>query len=322
MRLPEPMVLFAIGVGLLVGPLSARPQASFNPAKLAEMDSAITNAIAEKRLPGAVLWIEHNGRVYSKAYGRRAITPREEPMTQDTIFDAASLTKVLACTPAVMLLVERGQIDLEAAASHYLPEFKGDGKEAITIRQLLTHTSGLRSGIGRSPPWKGADAAIRLACEEKLQSPPGAVFRYSDINFFVLGEIVQRVSRRKLEEFCAREIYQPLHMTDTGFLPSKEKLQRIAPTELTDGVMLRGTVHDPTARLMGGVAGHAGVFTTAADLARYARMLLNGGELDGARIFKPETIALMTAGVFLVAYWCIRLPAYFGIGWWPRMPWS
>src|SRR5206468_11046176 len=115
------------------------------------------------------------------------------------------------------------------------------------------------------------------------------------INFFVLGEIVQRVSRRKLEEFCAREIYQPLHMTDTGFLPSKEKLQRIAPTELTDGVMLRGTVHDPTARLMGGVAGHAGVFTTASDLARYAGMLLNGGELDGARIFKPETVALMAA---------------------------
>ena len=310
MRLPEPMVLFAIGVGLLFAPLSALPQPSFNAAKLAEMDSAITNAIAEKRLPGAVLWVEHKGRVYTNAYGRRALTPREEQMTPDTIFDAASLTKVLACTPTVMLLIERGQIDLQAAASRYLPEFKGDGKEAITIRQLLTHTSGLRPGIGRNPPWKGAESAIRLACAEKLQSPPGAVFRYSDINFFVLGEIVQRVSGRKLEEFCAREIYEPLHMTDTGFLPPKGKLQRIAPTEPADGVMLRGTVHDPTARFMGGVAGHAGVFTTVADLARYARMLLNGGELDGVRIFKPETVALMTA-----VHTPTNLLARRGLGW-------
>jgi uncharacterized protein YbbC (DUF1343 family)/CubicO group peptidase (beta-lactamase class C family) len=304
------MVLFAIGVGLLVVPLPASPQSSFNPAKLAEMDSAITNAIAEKRLPGAVLWLERNGRVYSRVYGRRALTPKEEPMTQDTIFDAASLTKILACAPAVMLLLERSQIDLDATANRYLPEFKGDGKETITIRQLLTHTSGLRPGIGRTPPWKGAAAAIRLACAEKLQSPPGAVFRYSDINFFVLGEIVQRVSGRKLEEFCTREIYQPLLMVDTGFLPPKEKLQRIAPTEPADGVMLRGTVHDPTARLMGGVAGHAGVFTTVADLARYVRMLLNGGELDGARILKPETVALMTR-----VHTPTNLLARRGLGW-------
>ena len=304
------MVLFAIGVGLLAAPLSALPQPAFNPAKLAEMDIAITNSIAEKRLPGAVLWVEHKSHVHTKAYGRRALTPREEPMTEDTIFDAASLTKVLACTPALMLLVERGQIDLDAPARRYLPEFKGDGKEAITLRQLLTHTSGLRPGIGRSPPWKGAEAAIRLACAEKLQSPPGAVFRYSDINFFVLGEIVQRVSGNKLEEFCAREIYRPLQMTDTGFLPPKEKLQRIAPTEPADGVMLRGTVHDPTARLIGGVAGHAGVFTTAADLARYARMLLNGGELEGTRIFKPETVALMTT-----VHTPTNLLARRGLGW-------
>jgi uncharacterized protein YbbC (DUF1343 family)/CubicO group peptidase (beta-lactamase class C family) len=310
MRPHEPLVLFALGVELLFAPYSAHPQSSFNPAKLAEMDFAITNAIAEKRLPGAVLWIERNGRVHSNAYGHRALTPKVEPMTLDTIFDAASLTKVLAGAPAVMLLVERGQIDLEAAARRYLPEFKGDGKEAITIRQLLTHTSGLRPGISRSPPWKGAEAAIRLACAEKLQSPPGAVFRYSDINFVLLGEIVQRVSGHKLEDFCAREIYQPLRMVDTGFLPPKEKLQRIAPTEPADGVMLRGTVHDPTARLMGGVAGHAGVFTTASDLARYARMLLNGGELDGARIFKPETVKLMTA-----VHTPTNLLARRGLGW-------
>jgi len=149
--------------------------------------------------------------------------------------------------------------------------------------------------VPTKPPWSGARTAIQLACEEKLQAPPGTLFRYSDINFFLLGEVVQRVTGRKLEEFCAHDIFEPLKMVDTGYLPSREKLARIAPTEPANGAMLRGTVHDPTARFMGGVAGHAGLFTTAADLARYARMLLHQGELDGVRLFKPETVALMTA---------------------------
>jgi uncharacterized protein YbbC (DUF1343 family)/CubicO group peptidase (beta-lactamase class C family) len=286
MRLPSLVVLVAAGVAA---------QAAFNPAKLTAIDAAITNAIAEKRMPGAVVWVERSGESYRKAYGQRAISPKVEPMTEDTIFDAASLTKVIAGTPAVMLLVERGQVQLDAPVARYIPEFKSDGKDAITVRQLLNHTSGLRPDVSTRPAWKGADTAIKLACEEKLQSPPGTVFRYSDINLFVAGEVVQRVTKRKLEEFCAKEIYGPLKMTDTGFLPPKGKLARIAPTQLTDGEMLRGTVHDPTARYMGGVAGHAGLFTTAADLARYARMFLNGGELDGVRVFKPETIALMTS---------------------------
>jgi CubicO group peptidase (beta-lactamase class C family) len=134
-----------------------------------------------------------------------------------------------------------------------------------------------------------------MACAEKLLSPPGAVLRYSDINFFLLGEVVRRVSGMMLNEFVAREIYQPLKMVDTGYLPAASKLPRIAPTERIDGKVLRGIVHDPTARLMGGVAGHAGIFTTAADLGRYARMLLNLGELDGVRVFQPETVALMTS---------------------------
>jgi uncharacterized protein YbbC (DUF1343 family)/CubicO group peptidase (beta-lactamase class C family) len=270
-------------------------QTAFKAGKLEEIDAAITAAIAEQRLPGAVIWIGRGGQHHRKAYGSRAVAPVVEPMSEDTIFDAASLTKVVAGTPAVMLLVERGQVQLDAPVCRYIPEFKGGGKEEVTVRQLLTHTSGLRPDVSTKPPWKGAETAIKLACEEKLQAVPGSMFRYSDINFFLLGEIVQRVTARRLEEFCAREIYEPLRMVDTGFLPPKEKLARIAPTELTGGVMLRGTVHDPTARFMGGVAGHAGLFTTAADLSRYAQMLLNGGELDGARIFKTETVALMTA---------------------------
>ena len=273
-------------------PIAATP---FYPGKLAEMDEAINRAIADKQCPGGVLWLEHRGATYHKAYGNRALVPAMEPMTEDTIFDVASLTKVLACTPAVMLLVERGQVSLDEKVQPYIPEFTGDGKEAITVRQLLTHTSGLRGDIETKSDWQGQPTAIEKACAEKLQSPPGAAFRYSDINFFLLGEIVQRVSHQPLEEFVAREIYRPLKMNDTGYLPPVAKLPRVAPTEVVNGRPYRGVVHDPTARHMGGVAGHAGVFTTAPDLARYARMLLNRGALDGVRTFKPETVDLMTS---------------------------
>ena len=283
---------------------------AFHPEKLAEMDAAIRQSVADRQCPGAVLWLERNGAEYHHAYGRRALVPVEELMTEDTIFDAASLTKVIACTPAVMLLIERGRIELDGRVQAYIPEFSGEGKEAITIRQLLTHTSGLRPDISTQPPWSGYDTAIRMACAEKPLAPPGTSFRYSDINFFLLGEVVRRVSGSKLNEFVAREIYQPLKMSDTGYLPDASRLPRIAPTEKVGTNILRGTVHDPTARYMGGVAGHAGLFTTAADLARYARMLLNRGELDGVRIFKPETVDLMT-GVQTPD----PIPARRGLGW-------
>jgi uncharacterized protein YbbC (DUF1343 family)/CubicO group peptidase (beta-lactamase class C family) len=284
-----------LGFLLCIGSVPAIGQVAFQPAKLAEMDHVIETAIQEKKCPGGVLWLEHGGTIYSKAYGQRAVVPATEAMTPDTIFDAASLTKVIACTPAVMLLIERREIGLDEPASRYLPEFTGGGKEKITIRHLLTHTSGLRPGMETKSDWSGPAAAIRKACAESVQTPPGATFRYSDINFIVLGEVVRRVSRTPLEEFVAKEIYQPLKMENTAYLPPKERLKRIAPTEVVQGAPLRGVVHDPTARKMGGVAGHAGLFTTAPDLARYARMLLNLGELEGARVFKPETVKLMTS---------------------------
>ncbi|HZR21283.1 MAG TPA: exo-beta-N-acetylmuramidase NamZ domain-containing protein [Verrucomicrobiae bacterium] len=259
------------------------------------MDQAILEAIANQNCPGGVLWVEHGSAVYHKAYGHRALVPSVEPMTEDTLFDLASLTKVVACAPAVMLLVERGQIDLDARVQTYIPEFTGDGKEAITVRQLMLHLSGLPGDIETQSDWRGQKAAIQKACAEKLINAPGTTFRYSDINFFLLGEIVQRVTQAPLEEFVAREIFSPLKMVDTGYLPPESKLGRIAPTEVVNGKPFRGVVHDPTARHMGGVAGHAGLFSTAADLERYARMLLNRGELDGVRIFKPETVDLMTS---------------------------
>jgi uncharacterized protein YbbC (DUF1343 family)/CubicO group peptidase (beta-lactamase class C family) len=272
-----------------------RAESPFRPEKLKEMDEAVRDAIRDHHCPGGVLWLEHGNAVYHQPYGDRALIPSVEPMTEDTIFDLASLTKVVACTPAVMLLVERGQLDLDARVQTYIPEFTGDGKEAITVRQLLLHLSGLRGDIETASDWHGQKAAIQKACAEKLVSAPGTAFRYSDINFFLLGEIVQRVSGTALEQFVAREIFFPLKMVDTGYLPGEDKLPRIAPTEVVAGKAFRGIVHDPTARHMGGVAGHAGLFSTAADLARYGRMLLNRGELEGVRIFKPETVELMTS---------------------------
>jgi uncharacterized protein YbbC (DUF1343 family)/CubicO group peptidase (beta-lactamase class C family) len=305
--------------------------APFEAPRLREIDAAINQAISEHKLPGGVLRIERGKNVYHRAYGNRAIEPAAERMTEDTIFDAASLTKVTATTPSVWLLIERGKIGLDDPVSKYLPEFHGGWRDEVTIRHLLTHTSGLRPDLDLREPWSGYDTAMRLAYAEMPLNRPGYVFRYSDINFELLGEIVHRVSGLTLDEFAGREIFARLGMKDTFFvsarpspaasrpplpggegdtrtrqrpLPSGEggakrrvrgaalaRMERIAPTEMTDGVMLRGVVHDPTARRMGGVAGHAGLFTTAGDLARYARMLLRGG----SPIFRRETVAAMTS---------------------------
>ena len=267
----------------------------FRPDKLAAMDAAIEAAITNHQCPGGVLWLEHDGAAYHKAFGNRALLPEPEPMTEDTIFDAASLTKVIATTPAIMLLVERGKVELNAPVRNYIPEFTGEGREQVKVRELLTHTSGLPPDVETRSGWQGQAEAVRKACEIPLDSVPGTEFQYSDINFILLGEIVQRVTKTPLEMFARHEIFEPLKMSDTGFLPAKEKLPRIAPTEVVNGKPWRGIVHDPTARHMGGVAGHAGLFTTASDLARYARMLLNLGELDGVRVLKPETVRLMTS---------------------------
>lgn len=275
-------------------PQQPAPVAGFDAAALARVDAVVGKAIVEGKTPGGVLWIEQGGRTHTKTYGARASVPASEAATLDTIYDAASITKVAATTPAIMLLVDRGKIGLDDPLQKFIPEFTGEYKDDVTIRHLLTHTSGLRPGISLSPVWSGYDKGIELATKERLVNRPGFVFRYSDVNFILLGEVVRRVSGMTLDEFTRRQIYTPLKMIDTGFLPPAEKLPRIAPTQMVEGTMLRGVVHDPTSRRMGGVAGHAGLFTTAADLARYARMLLNEGELDGVRLFRPETVQLMS----------------------------
>lgn len=258
---------------------------AFAATTLRDLDRAIERAIAQHNVPGAVYRLGHGGKVYERAYGHRALVPRAERMTRDTIFDAASLTKVVATTPAIWLLIERGKVELDAPLNRYIAEARGD----ITIRHLLTHTSGLRPDLDLGTPWSGYDTAIAMAVREEPVNAPGYVFRYSDINFELLGEVVRRVSGEPLDVFAKREIFAPLGMRDTTFNPRPSP--RIAPTEFADGAMLRGVVHDPTARRMGGVAGHAGLFTTAADLAKYARMLLRGG----TPIFKRETVEAMTS---------------------------
>ena len=270
----------------------------FRADKLQAIHAALTNDIASGKLPGAVVRIERHGRVHEEAAGLRAVQPREEPMTADTVFDAASLTKVLATTPALMLLVERGRVDVEAPVDRLLPGFAANGKEAITVRHLLTHTSGLRPGLGGGGAWRGWEGAVAAAMREAPLHPPGTRFVYSDINFILLGEVVRRVSGMPLHEFVRREIHLPLGMRDTEYRPEgggTVAVGRIAPTErLADGTVLRGVVHDPTARRMGGVAGHAGLFTTASDVGRFARMMVQGGQLGGRRILGAETVARMT----------------------------
>jgi uncharacterized protein YbbC (DUF1343 family)/CubicO group peptidase (beta-lactamase class C family) len=283
---------------------SSKPQA-VDAARFKAIDRAIEEAIAGKQTPNAIVLVGRSDQIaYEKAYGQRAIVPSAEAMTLDTIFDLASLTKVVATTTAVMQLVEQGRIRLNDTVASFVPGFERYGKGSITIRHLLTHVSGLRPDVDLHP-WEGYDIAIDLAREEVPTSAPGERFVYSDINFFLLGHIVARVSGMPLDAYTQKYIFQPLGMTDTGFNPPAEKRARIAPTERCDTMAawpcntpaaapLRGVVHDPTSRRMGGVAGHAGLFSTARDLSRFARMLLHGGTLDGVEVLSPATVSRMT----------------------------
>jgi len=260
-----------------------------------QLDAVIHQAIAQGEIPGAVLLVGHEGRLlHRKAYGARALEPAHEPMTMDTIFDAASLTKVVATAPAIMQLFEQGRLRLNDPVTEYLPEFQG-GKSAITVRHLLTHFSGLRPSLDLAPAWAGYETGIAKALADKPVAQPGERFIYSDINYILLGEIVRRVSGESLGDYVRRHIFEPLRMRDTMFRPPAALRSRIAPTERPAGEPepLRGQVHDPTARAMGGVAGHAGLFTTADDLARFAEMLLGQGSLRGRRVLQPLTVRKM-----------------------------
>ncbi|MBZ5513368.1 MAG: DUF1343 domain-containing protein [Acidobacteriia bacterium] len=240
----------------------------------------------------------HQGKiVYRRALGNRSLVPKKLPMTEDTIFDIASLTKVVATTTAVMQLVEQGKIRLEDLVGKYWPEFEANGKQEITVRELLTHYSGLPPDLELKPEWSGYETAMKMIVAAAPVDPPGTRFIYSDVNFETLGELVRRVSGQPLDVYCSEHIFKPLGMKDTRFKPPRALRPRIAPTEYqygTSGKMLWGEVHDPTAYNMGGVSGNAGLFSTAADLAVFAQMLLDGGSSHGVRILSPLAIEKMT----------------------------
>ena len=275
--------LFAICAQRQLGaqtPNSAPAPAS-SSAGFAAIDSIMQDAVANGRIPGGVVLIGHNGAVvYRKAFGWRSLEPARERMTVNTIFDLASLTKCIATTTAMMQLVEQGRVRLDDPVSTYLPEFAQNGKGDITVRELMTHFSGLSPDLDLKQPWEGRAAAFHMAMEQKPFIPPGTHFVYSDINFETIGFLVEKVSGMPLNEYTSKHVFEPLGMHDTRFLPPASWLPRVAPTQYDEhGKMLRGVVHDPTARRMGGVAGHAGLFSTADDLAIFAQELLSGSKI-------------------------------------------
>ncbi|MEP6716341.1 MAG: exo-beta-N-acetylmuramidase NamZ domain-containing protein [Terriglobia bacterium] len=280
----------------------------------ADADAAIDQAIRENKIPGAVLLVGQRGTiVYRKAYGNRSLLPSKQPMTTDTIFDIASLTKVVATTSCLMRLFEQGRLWPDDLVTAYLPEFQG-GKSSITVRDLMTHFSGLQPDLKLEPAWSGYETGVRKALIEKPAGPPRVKFVYSDINFILLGEIVRRLSGMPENEFVRKTLFDPLGMSETTYLPRTALRPRIAPTEeLPDGTLLHGVVHDPTTRYMGGVAGHAGVFSTADDLAKFCQMLLDGG----AGLFSPVTIR-----EFTTAHTPIGQPILRGLGWDIDSPYS
>jgi serine-type D-Ala-D-Ala carboxypeptidase len=241
---------------------------------------------------GAVVLIGHHGAIiYRAAFGHGI---GMTPLRFDSIFDLASLTKVVATTPAIMQLQQEGRLRLDAPVARYWPDFAANGKGRITIRQLLTHTSGLRPDFV-DMNWHGEAGAVAKIVAERPIAPPGSSFIYSDLNFVVLGALVERISGESLTLYSEQHIFAPLRMKDTGFDPSSRADARLVPTDYQQGRLRWGVVQDPTANQMGGAAGHAGLFSTAGDLARFCQMLLNGGELDGLRILNPGSVALMTA---------------------------
>ena len=278
--------------------VTSTPSQALREEQMAPISDVAKKAIQSGGIPGAVILIGSEGKVvYRKAFGLSALKPKKIPMTIQTIFDIASLTKVIATSTAIMQLVEAGKLSLEDPVAKHWPEFGVSGKEEIRVRDLLTHYSGLRPSLDLKPNGSGRAAALSMIEEEKPLFPPGTSYIYSDVNFIILGELVSRLSGEPFDVYCAEHIFRPLGMDDTGFKPPLDLRPRIAPTEYqhrSTGKLFWGEVHDPVAFAMGGVAGHAGLFSTADDLAIFAQTVLDGGSRNGVRILSPLTVKQMT----------------------------
>jgi uncharacterized protein YbbC (DUF1343 family)/CubicO group peptidase (beta-lactamase class C family) len=275
---------------------TAKPETlGVSSERLDRIDGVVNQAIDRGDLPGAVVLVGHRGHVvFRKAYGLRSKQPEKVAMTTDTVFDLASLTKPVATATSIMLLVEEGKLSVSDPVAKHLPAFAAKGKDKITVENLLLHTSGLIADNPVADYKDGKKKALERICELEPQSEPGTRFLYSDVNYILLGEIVERVTETPLIEFAQKHIFKPLGMTETGFLPAEALKKRAAPTEQREGHWMVGEVHDPRAYLLGGVAGHAGLFSTADDLAIFAQMLLDGGQWRDQRILSPMTVRLMT----------------------------
>ena len=293
------LTILAIFLGFALADANAAlPEAppstlGFDAERLARIDDVVRAAIEKKAVPGAVVLVGRRGKIaYAKAFGKRSIVPDEEAMTRDTLFDLASLTKPVATATSVLILVERGKLRLDDRLGNVLPEFANHGKAGITIEQLLRHRAGLVADNDIADYADGPETAWKRLAELPTKDAPGSAYLYSDVGFQILGRVVERVSGKTLDAFARDEIFGPLAMADTAFLPADKP--RAAPTEPADGRMLRGEVHDPRSRALGGVAGHAGLFGTADDLAVFAQTLLDGGVgPNGRRILAPITVDAM-----------------------------
>lgn len=285
----------------------AKPEVvGMSATHLARLDTLLNAAVKSKQIPGAVIVVGRHGKiVVRKTFGLAQLVPGERILKIDAIFDLASITKPVATATAIMRLVEAGQLRLLDKVNQFIPEFTtwvdstGKTGEPVQIYHLLTHTSGLapytnatavEQKYGKPCP----DSLVRHIARMPKNAPAGARFEYTCLGFITLGEIVKRISGQPLNEFVEQRVFQPLGMHDTRFLPPEGGNNRLVPTEVIQGVPLLGTVHDPLARLMGGISGNAGLFSTADDLAIFAQMLLQKGEYQGVRVLQPLTVERMT----------------------------
>ncbi|MEJ7590882.1 MAG: exo-beta-N-acetylmuramidase NamZ domain-containing protein [Planctomycetaceae bacterium] len=297
------LVLFMMSPKLLAQsppeiPLRKPEAVGMDAAPLNLIDDIVQEGLEQDKMPGCVVIVgRREGIAFRRAYGFRQVQPEKVTMTVNTVFDLASLTKPIATATSVMALIQQGKLDPNATVATYLPEFAQNGKETITIRHLLTHTGGLIADNSMSDYANGGDEAIARIYGLRPTAAPGESFTYSDVGFIVLGQVVKTVSGKNLHEFSQEQIFHPLHMQETGYLPNDELKARAAVTELREGQWMQGEVHDPRAFALNGIAGHAGLFSTADDLARYATMMLGGGRLNDVQILDQSTYQLMTTAV-------------------------
>ena len=270
------------------------------PEELSLIDAVVEEEIKNGSFPGAVVLVGQADKiVYWRAFGNEVTDPCTEPVTKNTIFDMASLTKPIATATSIMILVDKEQIELTDYVAKYLPAFGCNGKEKVRIEHLLNHTSGL-------PPYTNAseleeqfaspcpDKVIEKICSMKALSEPGEELRYSCLGYITLGKVVEAATGQTVADVAAENIFEPLKMKRTTYNPPESWKNDIAATQFSQGQLLRGTVHDPLARLMDGISGNAGLFSTAYDLSIYCRMILNNGKLNRVRVLSPEAVAMLT----------------------------